>query len=361
MSGKEIFRDFMEPEEALVIARREVAEFDFTAGESLASYFPSLEVSDIEYEIGEVNKDDGVIADWRSFNGQATSDKFGHGGKLRGGLQPIARNYTIDEYKKLKARRDSDNVLHTRAEELVRRAARAIARSVNVQRYNALVNAKVNIDGPNGLHEEVSFNRRPEFDTTAPVLFNDDSADPLEFIAELCDQYQEANGFRPAEIWVPAKIRRRLFSHPVVVEEAAGDGQMSTRRILPQSYVQALLDDWNIPTLKDAPTETYKYNDFADGGAEKTAHLFPQDSILLVPESGDPGDPLANPYGRTFWGETVSSELPEFQGATSELGAPGIVAAVYKEGWPFTMEVIADALAMPVVISPDYTLKAKVI
>jgi hypothetical protein len=40
---------------------------------------------------------------------------------------------------------------------------------------------------------------------------------------------------------------------------------------------------------------------------------------------------------------------------------PGIVAAVFEEGWPYNMEVIVDALAMPVVFSPDYTLKAKVV
>lgn len=361
MSGKTINRDFLEPDQALTIARREVADFEFNDESSFASYLPSLEVADIEYEIGETTSDEGVIADWRSFNGQATSDKLGFGGKLRGGLQPIARNYTIDEYQKLKARRDSDNLLHTRSEELVRRASRAIARAVNVQRANAIVNAEVVLTGPSGLREEVKFNRLPEFNTVAPILFTDETADPLMYLAELCDQYEEVNGFRPAEIIMPNKIKRLIYSHPKVVEEAGGEGVLQGSRFLPAGYIDQLWDRFDLPPITAATAKTYKYNDFADGGATKTGHLLPQDSIVLTAGPGDAGDPLANPYGRTFWGETVSASLEEFSGATSEFGVPGIVAAVYTEGWPYTMEVIADALVMPVVISPNYTLKAKVV
>lgn len=359
--AKEINRDFLEPEEALRIARRELADFEFNSEESLAPYLPSLEVADIDYEISETTSDNGVIADWRSFNGEATSDKLGFGGKLRGGLQPIARNYTIDEYVKLKARRDADDLLHTEASNLVARATRAIARSVNVQRANAMVNARVEMYGPNGLAERVEFGRRAEFDTTAPKLWTDETADPIEYIAELVDQYTEVNGFEPAEIIMPNKLKRKLYLHPRVVDEINGTGDNADRRRIPAADVRALLDDWGIPEIKTATVAKYKYNDFNDGGKEKQAYLFPQDSLLLTAGPGDPSDPLANPYGRTFWGETVSASLPEFQGATDELGVPGIVAAVYTQGWPFNQEIIADALAMPVVISPDYTLKAKVV
>lgn len=357
-----VSRDFLTPEKAIEVARREVADFEFNSEESLAGYLPSLEVADIEYEITETTKDDGVIADWRSFNGQATTDKLGFGGKLRGGLQPLARNYTVDEYQKLKARRDSQDLLHTATADLVSRGARAIARAVNVQRANAMVNARVELYGPGGLAERVDFGRRAEFSTTAPKLWTDPTADPIEFLATICDAYEEENGFRPKEIRMPNKIKRLLFTHPIVVDEINGVGDNANRRRIQATEVRALLDEWDIPEIKQTTTATYKFNDYSDKGAEKTAYLFPQDSILLTAGEGDPGDPMANPYGRTFWGETVSAEIEEFAAATAEFGVPGIVAGVQKQiSWPYNLEVIVDALAMPVVISPNYTLKAKVI
>lgn len=361
MSAKTLNRDILPIEEALTIARREVADFEFNDDTSLAGYLPSIEVNDIEYEIDETVNDEGVIADWRSFNGQATADTQGKGGRLRGGLQPIAANAVIDEYKKLRSRKDADDLLMTEAGSLVARSARRIAKAVNFQRANAIVNAKVNIDGPNGLHEEITFNRLPEFDTVAPVLFSDPAADPIEYIATLCDQYEEVNGFRPAKILAPSRVIRMIYSHPNVVLEASDSPNAENKRRIPNSLIQAVLDEFDIPPFERTTQKKYQKYNFANRGEIEQHYLFPQDSIVLVGGEGDPADPLANPYGRTFWGTTVSAELPEFQAAVSEHGVPGIVAAVYEEGWPYNMEVIADALVTPIVISPNYTLKAKVV
>ena len=55
----------------------------------------------------------------------------------------------------------------------------------------------------------------------------------------------------------------------------------------------------------------------------------------------------------------MSSDLPEFSGTGGDL--PGIVAAVLEESWPYKQEVIADALAMPVLFNANLTMKAKVL
>ena len=73
-------RDFIEPAVAVQLARRTLAEFDINDSNSLATYFPSQEVDDIEYEI-EIGQDAGFItaANWRTFGGNTTSEVWGQG------------------------------------------------------------------------------------------------------------------------------------------------------------------------------------------------------------------------------------------------------------------------------------------
>src|SRR5699024_11276554 len=88
----------------------------------------------------------------------------------------------------------------------------------------------------------------------------------------------------------------------------------------------------------------------------RLVRLFARDSTLFAPKGGTALDVESSPLGRTFWGRTKSADLPEFSGVGGE-SLPGIVAAVLEEPWPFKQEVIADALAMPVMFNPNLTLK----
>lgn len=358
-----VIRDYLEPEEAIKIARRELAEFDLKADVSLASYFPSEEINDVEFDIEVEVEEDAVIADWRSFNGQATSETFGKAARMQGALQPIARNYVIDEYRKIKARRDSEDRLRTNATKLIQRGARAIGAAVNLQRYNALVDAKVDIVGPN-LKETVDFGRRPDFNTTAPKLWSDPDANPLDQLSTWCLEYEKVNGFKPAGLAMAGPVKHALFRHPAVIKQAGLNARyVNSPDMLPKSLIEDVLETFELPTIVNMTSKTVAYNDFSDSRwATKKKPYFPQDIVVLVPEDGDPADPLANPYGRTFWGEPASMEIPEFKGAGSELGVAGICAGIFQgNAWPASIEVVVDALAMPVVLSPNYTLKAKVL
>lgn len=361
MSGKEITRDFIEPKTAVKIARRTLAEFELQSEESLAGYLPSIEVPDVEYEIEQVANDNHIVAaNWRSFGGAVTSETWGGGRKGRGELQPLGRNYVIDEYQRLKQRQNAKEMIGRSAADFVRRGTKAIAKEVNFQRGNALANARVDIQGSGGLRETIEFGRLPEFDTTAPVLWTDESADPLEYLATLCEIYEEQNEFKPAEILMSGKVKRAFFQHPKVVKLATAD---SGKPRASNSEVQTLLDDFDLPPIKlISPAKTLK-DDWTDPNNPKVVQKYnlPQEHVLLTAGPGDPRQPEEALYGKTFWGQTVSSELPEFGLGSGGLDVPGIVAATYKEGWPFNLEVIVDAIAMPVVFSPNYTLKAKVI
>lgn len=349
-------RDFLEPDVAVAIARQELALFDANDTNSLARYLPSLEVDDIEYEI-EVNGEDNNItaANWRMFNGNTTSEKWGEGQKSRGRLMPLSRNYTLDEETRLRMRNDSKNAIRLESERLVRRAVRAIALEVNAQRANAISNAAVDIHGSGGLRQRVEFGRDAEFDTVAPILFSDPTADPLGQIETWTEQYEEVNGFRPETVLMSNDVRRMISSHPKVVLNATRDENAERAN---SSELARLFGEYNLPEILPLPTSKVKKDNLETGETEYRS-LFDKDSLLFLPRGGNAIDPQSSVFGRTMWGRTLSADTEDFGLSGGDLA--GVVAAVIEEGWPSHLEIIADAIAMPVVFNPNFSLKAKVV
>lgn len=355
-----INRDFIEPAVAVTIARRALAEFDINDSTSLASYFPSQEVDDIEYEI-EVGADAGFItaANWRAFNGATTSERWGEGRKDRGRFMPLSRNYTLDEEGALRMRNNANSLIEREAGKLIARGAKAIALAVNRQRANALQYGFVNIHGSGGLRQKIDFGRKPEFNTTAPVLFDDPAAgveDILGYLESLADLYEDENGFRPEEMWVPKRIQTMIGTNPEMAKVAARS-EVATRAS--KMELNELFSQYDLPEIKTTPKSLIQVDNL-ETGAEERIQLFDQDAVLFTAGSGDPTAPDSSIYGRTFWGRTQSADLPEFREIGAD-GLPGVVAAVYTGGWPYKQEVIVDALTMPVAFNANYTLRSKVV
>lgn len=351
-------RDFLEPEEAVKLSRITLADFELNSEESLASYLPSQEVDDIEYAIDLLDQQEQVVvANWRAFGGAVTSERWGKGGSASGEFMALGRNYVVDEKQRLRARADAKNAIAREVSDFIVRGTTAVAKQINLQRANALVHGKLELQGSGGLRETVDFGRREDFTTTAPQLWSDPDADPIAYLVELVEQYEEENGFVPKEILMPTKVKRNLYTHPKVILNSTRD-QLAVRAT--NSEVDTLLDQFDLPPIRTVSAVQYRVDDLDTGGV-KNQYLFPQDSIILTAGAGNAGDPGSSPFGKTFWGPTVSAELPEFNLRGSELDVPGIVAGVFNNGFPFNQETIIDALAMPVVFRPNYTLTAKVI
>lgn len=354
--AKKVNRDFIDPAVAVNIARTTLADYDVNDSNSLAHYLPSQEVPDIEYEIS-VGQDAGFItaANWRTFGGATTSETWGGGQKSRGRFMPLARNFTLDEEGALRQRNNSDALIEREASNLVRRASKAIAIAVNRQRANALQYGHVKIEGSGGLRQTVDFGRDERLTTVAPKLFSDETADILGYIESLADLYEEINGYRPEQVMIPSEVRRRINIHPQIVGAATDS---ATRPRATQTELNTLFSEYRLPENIDTPNGIIQVDDL-DTGKVRRVRLFDRDSILFLPKGGNATDPENSVLGRTFWGKTMSSDLPEFSGTGGDL--PGIVAAVLEESWPYKQEVIADALAMPVLFNANLTMKAKVL
>ena len=143
-------RDYWDPEVLTTIARREQALFDLQNPDSFAELFPSEEVSDIRAAIEYGPEiDDIVVANFRTFSGTATSERFGETQKAYFQLALISRNYVFDEKTLYEIRNSKKDIASPAIESYVKRAAKAIAMSAAVQRANILYNDKVELQMPN--------------------------------------------------------------------------------------------------------------------------------------------------------------------------------------------------------------------
>lgn len=352
-------RDFIEPLVLTKLVKNHLAKFEFHDPSSLAPYLPSMETEDVEFEIDVQGDTMITAATWRAFGGATTSETWGAGEKARGSLVPLSRNYILDEETMLRQRNNpKGNPIGRKAEEFAVRGAKAIATQINYQRANAMFYGKIDLRGSGGLNLTVDFGRKPEFSATAATLWTDQTKDPLLEIDKAVQMYEDTNGKTPSEILMTKKIYRTLVRHPKLIKEAIANPY---RERATKEQINSLLEDLDLPKIKVVDNPKFKIDDLKSrNGTTRVVNLFPEDRILFVPQPGDPADPMGNPYGRTLWGTTASADLPEFKSVDGH-SVPGVVAALLHEGWPASMEVIVDALAMPVVLSPNATLSLKVV
>ena len=92
----------------------------------------------------------------------------------------------------------------------------------------------------------------------------------------------------------------------------------------------------------------------------KAGLVLPKEWIYFLPAPTDPFDENGTELGATFYGQTVTSESPEFELAPGE--QPGVVVGVYREDRiPYTVEVMADAVTLPVARDANRAMAVKVL
>jgi hypothetical protein len=88
--------------------------------------------------------------------------------------------------------------------------------------------------------------------------------------------------------------------------------------------------------------------------------VLPDNLVLLLPTPTDVNDEGGTQLGGTFWGRTLSSTEPGW--GIDVADQPGVVAGVYRnEKPPMGIEVISDAIGLPVLANGDLSIAATVL
>lgn len=350
-----INRDLVDPDELTSQVRTALADLEINGPNSLADLLPSEMLDDIEYEAEEGQGGLITAADYRAYDGTLTIGRDEALGRMRGRIHSLGQTIPLMEEDRLRMRNDADQALRSAIERMAKRAARAVGVQVNLKRAEALATGKLFFRG-NGQNFDVDFGRKPEFTTTAADLFTDEDVDPIGTLEGLFEAWEDENGYLPEQMIASSKVKRAFYRHPKITNMAWGRSD-SGGRYAPEAAVDALLSQYDLPpfTVRGGKVKVRNLD-----GSESVRNLLPDDSIILLPGSGNAAEAGSSDLGFTAWGTTLEAQKSDWGIAPGE--EAGIVAAVFdNEKPPARMEVYALAIAMPVLVNPNLSLCAKVI
>ena len=348
-----INRDHVDPDELTSQVRRALADQEINSPQSLAPYLPSETLDDIEYEADAGQGGLITAADYRAYDAPLTIGRDEALAQMRGRIHSLGQTIPLFEEDRLRLRNDSEDALRRTIDRMANRAARAVAIQVNVKRGEALATGKLAFRG-NGQNFDVDFDRKPEFTTTLANLFTDPDTDPIAEYEALIELYEDENEFRPEIVLTSSKVKRAFYRHPKVAAIAMGPTYVSGS-IATNEQVLGLLAKYDLP---DFTVRGGKVKLRGQDGVETVKNILPDDSLIFLPGAGDAAIAESSSLGATYWGTTLEAQKASW-GISDQ---PGIVAAVHdNDDVPARMSVSALAIAMPVLINPNYSLCAKVL
>ncbi|QAU07275.1 major capsid protein [Gordonia phage NosilaM] len=354
-----INRDFVDPAELTSQVRVALADQDINGPNTLAPYLPSETVDDIEYETE--TGEGGLIeaAMYRAFDAELPLTNDEALGQARGRIHPLGQKIPLLEEDRIRLRNGAEDGLRAYIDRVSRRIAKAVALQINLKRAEALATGKLHFVG-NRQNFDVDFGRRADFTFTAADLFTDLDVNPFQVLEQMNQNYLDENGFEIETFLASQQVKNAFYRHPMVTALAFGRkvSDIDAGMVAPASAIDALFGERDLPGF----TKT--------GGRVKVRNLdesvtikdlLPRDTLIAVTTKGDPAVAGSSVLGSTMWGKTIEADKPDW-GLTDQGDGPGIVAAVHdNDDVPARMWVSAHAIAMPVLINPNYTMAAKVI
>ena len=354
-----INRDFVDPAELTAQVRVALADMDINGPNTLAPYLPSETLDDIEFEAN--TGQGGLIeaATYRAFDAELPLANDEALGQMRGRIHPLGQKIPLMEEDRLRLRAGAEDGLRAYIDRVSKRIAKAVALQINLKRAEALATGKLNFVG-NNQNFVVDFGRRADFTYTATDLFTDPAVDPFGVLEDLNEAYLDENGFEIGEFLVSSQVKNAFYRHPLVTALAFGRkaSDVPDGAVAPPSAIDALFGERDLPGFRKVGGRV-KVRNLDESTTIKD--LLPRDSIIATTTAADASVAGSSELGSTYWGKTIEADKPDW-GLSGEGDGPGIVAAVHDtDDVPARMWVSAHAIAMPVLINPNYSACVKVI
>lgn len=338
-----LWTDLITPVEATGIARAELELIEQAKG-NLSRWLPNVTVASdhVKFMLG----DHGLVdeAFYRAFN--AAPEIIG-GEPIKSTmieLPAVSSNQPIDERTQKDMKRLSDDQLRKGIESSIRRAVQSMADRNERTKGVVVHTGRATVTQHNFLMDD-NFGRDAALSYTLTKLWSDSSADGLGDLSAAIELYaSKNNGVEPGCILM-SRAAFAAFSNLAQFRTVLVGG--ATRPPM-AGEVNGIIEAAGFPQIE-------QYN-----RATKSGLVLPKEWIYFLPEPTDPSNPDGTALGATFWGETVTATSPEFDIPDSE--QPGLVVGVYREDRiPYEVEVMADAITLPVARDANKAMAVKVL
>lgn len=333
-----LYNDLINASELTVVARKSQEEIE-AESIGLAQFFPAQLVDDTvaKYSI----TDTGLVpaAEYRAFDAEATIGAPRGGRQVAIQLPPVSQKNRTGELDQLRANAGSqqaiDNIANTARDTTI-----AVLNRIEAMRGTVLETGRVTIE-ENGFFADEDLGRDPEMTTQAATLWSDAEATPLDDLLAWAEKYEERNGELPGAIIASPQLIS-LFQRSKQVQSAIGG--TAVRNVASLDEISSVLSSYGLPAL------TRFAKSINIGGT--TRKLLSPNKLFFLPAPG------SGVLGQTVFGRTAEALDAEYGIARAD--APGLIAGVHKEWDPYAYWTRVNALALPVLTSPNASMVATV-
>jgi len=341
-----LWTDIIDPATLTGYARASLADYESRKG-TLARWLPNRDVADIVARFVKGSTGLVDVAKFRAFDAEPEIGKRPSGKRVTLELPALGQNIPVSEYEQLRAR--GGNVSDAQALASIQATTdvvvRAVADSLERMRGIVLTTGKATIAE---LGADDDFGRSAGHTVVAGTVFSTASADALGQIQSWVDTYNAANGENPGAIVTSTRVLRALAKLDQFKTVLASGGNRP-----------ATAQDVNDTFLANSLPPIFIHDRQVQVDGVKT-RVLPDDRMLFLPAPVDTNDWMGAELGATFWGRTLTSTDSAW--AIEDTEQPGLVAGVYRNPKPpMGIEVISDAIGMPVLANADLSFCADVL
>ncbi len=162
------------------------------------------------------------------------------------------------------------------------------------------------------------------------------------------DVYRDTTGEEPGALVMSSRVFRALSAGNEFQTQLLNGGA----RAATDTQVRDTITGAGMP-----PIYIYDRRVSVNGAMTR---VLADDTVLMLPEPVDTDDWQGTDLGATFWGRTLTSTDPDW--GVEDAEQPGIVAGVWRHDRPpMGLEIISDAIGLPVLANADRSLAARVL
>lgn len=219
----------------------------------------------------------------------------------------------------------------------IERGGRYIRNRLELARGQVLTTGKLTITNENNLFIEADFGVPSEHFVDSTTAWSDvENATIIADITAAVDVYVDTNGFAPIGMIVSRKTLNLMLRNAEIRSLAQSLGGVPS--LVTRSTLDGVLSQFGLPPILTV------YDTRVENLSGVSTRCMDEDKVVFVaPELG------FTAFGITATAlELVGSNAVDF----SFTDAPGITSVQTKTGWPFRLETVSDALAMPVIGQP---------
>ncbi|MDR2930658.1 MAG: major capsid protein [Propionibacteriaceae bacterium] len=324
----------------------------FESSMPLTQWLPPKQNPTLMYEFDASDTTSVDVAQYRAFDTPAPYGLLGPKITKEGKLPPISRKLPVSEYTQLQWA-DKLDQLGTLLEEYAAKLGVGIAARLEIARVEAVTTGRVTLD-ENGIRATIDYGRDPALTLPLPAKtkrWNTAGALPVDDLIRWRDQVKKtSHGSLPTTIMLSNAVMNTLAQNAQIIAYALGRTDNLPGRVSAQ-HVRDVLAGYagigNVIIADDA------YSGFNFGRS-----VWPDGTVVLLPPTGViniDGQGL----GSTSYGVTAEAIQPDYGIAANEQA--GIFAAAFGHPDPEGLDVLASAVALPLLQRANTTLGAQVI